>query len=434
MKQHIQTESEWQEQMSIKILKQVQYELYIDMPFMKIALSQLMPKADERLVSMATDGKNILYSPQRLIEHFKENERYLNRAYLHSIIHCLFFHLWTAGKRKKHIWDVACDIMVEYTIDSMGKTCTKRILSYLRKKVYDEIREQHISMAPGPIYVWLTKKSDDQIAEIGREFFTDDHALWPKEEEGRVMPQRVMSAKKQWEKISRQTRMEKKRSKDTEENGESVMLRQLNATKNKRSYREFLKKFSVLREELSVDMDSFDLGYYSYGLSLYKKMPLIEPLETCETYKIRDFVIVLDTSYSVSSTIIEKFLHETFTILRETDSFFVRNNIRIIQCDDRVRYDEQITDINHIERVLSSFTMIGGGGTDFRPAFDYVSELLESGQLKNLCGLIYFTDGKGIFPVKCPPYKCAFVTIGEYEGNEVPVWAMKTELDTEELA
>ena len=36
-------------------------------------------------------------------------------------------------------------------------------------------------------------------------------------------------------------------------------------------------------------------------------MPLIEPLETRETYKIRDFVIVLDTSYSVSGELVEHF-------------------------------------------------------------------------------------------------------------------------------
>ena len=34
------------------------------------------------------------------------------------------------------------------------------------------------------------------------------------------------------------------------------------------------------REEVHADYDSFDMGYYAYGLSLYGNMPLIEPLET----------------------------------------------------------------------------------------------------------------------------------------------------------
>ncbi len=467
MRKHIQTETEWQEQMSEKIIDQLQCELYLDMPFMKIALSALSPKADERLVSMATDGTYIYYNPQRLIDTFRKNGKYLDRAYLHSILHCLFFHLWTRGDRNELLWNTACDIMVEYTIDGMDKPSTRRILSYIRKNTYDMLKSEHIAIAPGALYAWLCKEyavildDNDNISEeaqaqnehdtkpqyeqqnddpadklenftrLAREFYTDDHALWPKEEQQQAMPISSSEAKKQWEKISRQTRMEKKRSKDSESEGESVMMQQLSARRSRRSYSEFLKKFSVLREELHTDPDAFDLGYYAYGLAMYGNMPLIEPLETRETYKIRDFVIVLDTSYSVSGELVEKFLQETFTILTQTDSFFVRNRVRIIQCDDSVKMDEEITDFRQIEPLLNKFTLVGGGGTDFRPAFSYVAELLGKGELKNMCGLLYFTDGKGIFPAKCPPYKCAFVSVGAYEGNEVPPWAMQVEIGVE---
>lgn len=427
MRKHVQTETEWQEQMSEKIIDQLQCELYLDMPFMKIALSALAPKSNEQLVAMATDGTYIYYNPQRLIDTFRKNGRYLDRAYLHSILHCLFFHLWTKGDRDEMLWNVACDIMVEYTIDSMDKPTTRRILGYVRKNTYEQLKQDHIPMAPGPIYTWLGS-CKDQLASIAREFFTDDHALWPKEEQQQAMPVSSSEARKQWEKVSRQTRMEKKRSKDSESEGESVMMQQLSARKSRRSYSEFLRKFSVLREEMHADPDSFDMGYYAYGLSLYGNMPLIEPLETRETHKIRDFVIVIDTSYSVSGEPVEKFLKETFSILTETNSFFVHNKIRIIQCDDSVKMDEEITDARQIEPLLNKFTIVGGGGTDFRPAFSYVAQLIEQGELKNMCGLLYFTDGKGIFPAKCPPYKCAFVSVGAYEGNEVPAWAMQVEL------
>lgn len=465
MRKHIQTESEWQEQMSEKIIDQLQCELYLDMPFMKIALSALSPKANEQLTSMAADGTYIYYNPQRLMDTFRKNGKFLDRAYLHSVLHCLFFHLWTRGGRNELLWNTACDIMVEYTIDGMDKPCTRRILSYIRKNTYDMLKSEHIAIAPGSLYAWLYKEyadifenideekelqdykhqeqhdsnNDDRTEKIEkfnmlvREFYTDDHALWPKEEQQQAMPISSSEAKKQWQKISRQTRMEKKHSKDSESEGESVMMQQLSAKRSRRSYSEFLKKFSVLREELHTDPDAFDLGYYAYGLSMYGNMPLIEPLETRETYKIRDFVIVLDTSYSVSGELVEKFLQETFTILTQTDSFFVRNRVRIIQCDDSVKMDEEITDLRQIEPLLNKFTLVGGGGTDFRPAFSYVTELLDSGELKNMCGLLYFTDGKGIFPAKCPPYKCAFVSVGAYEGNEVPPWAMQVEIGLDRM-
>lgn len=56
MKKHIQTDSEWQEEMSQKIIDEIQCELYLDMPFMKLALSALSPKVNGQLYSMATDG------------------------------------------------------------------------------------------------------------------------------------------------------------------------------------------------------------------------------------------------------------------------------------------------------------------------------------------------------------------------------------------
>lgn len=429
MKKHVQTETEWQEEITEKIFGQIQSELYLELNFMQIALCAFELCANENFVSMATDGKKLYYSPQRIIDIFKSNGKYLDRAYLHSVLHCLFFHLWTKGKRDDLLWNTACDIMTEYTIDMMDKPCTKRILGYIRTKTYDNLKSEGIAIAPGPIYVWLKKQDSEFLNSLAKEFYTDDHTLWPDEKNEKAMPVSSAQAKKNWEKIARQTQMEKKRRKDERQKGESVMLRQITARKSRHDYREFLRRFAVLREELHIDADSFDMGYYAYGMAMYGNMPLIEPLETRETYKIRDFVIVLDTSYSVSGELVEHFLQETFTILTESDSFFVRNKIRIIQCDDSVKTDEEITDEKQIKPLLNKFTLVGGGGTDFRPAFSYVRDLLDKGELKNMCGLIYFTDGKGIFPAKCPSYKCAFVSVGAYEGNEVPPWAMQVELE-----
>ena len=32
---------------------------------------------------------------------FQGNPKYLDRAYLHSVLHCIFFHLWIGGKRDR---------------------------------------------------------------------------------------------------------------------------------------------------------------------------------------------------------------------------------------------------------------------------------------------------------------------------------------------
>ena len=74
---------------------------------------------------------------------FKNNTYYLDRVYLHSMLHCMFSHLWIAGQRDRQLWGIACDIVVEYVIDHMDKPSTKRALSWIRQQMYGEIELQN---------------------------------------------------------------------------------------------------------------------------------------------------------------------------------------------------------------------------------------------------------------------------------------------------
>ena len=56
----------------------------------------------------------------------------------------------------------------------------------------------------------------------------------------------------------------------------------------------------VYKRQVKLDPDEFDLNFYTYGLSVYGNLPLIEPLETRESKKIEELALVIDTSYSTS--------------------------------------------------------------------------------------------------------------------------------------
>ena len=199
-------------------------------------------------------------------------------------------------------------------------------------------------------------------------------------------------------------------------------------------YREFLRKFSVLKEEMQVDMDTFDYIFYNYGMSLYGNMPLIEPLETKEVQKIEDFVIVIDTSMSCNGELVKIFLEQTYEILSQAESFYRKINIRIIQCDEKVQDDVKIENGEQLRHYMEHMEIKGLGGTDFRPAFLYVQELLAKREFYNLKGLLYFTDGYGRYPVKKPLYDVAFVFIEkDYQDVDVPPWAMKLILTEDEI-
>ena len=54
---------------------------------------------------------------------------------------------------------------------------------------------------------------------------------------------------------------------------------------------------------------------------------------------------------------------------------------------------------------------------------------MKKGGFEDLKGLIYFTDGYGIYPNRMPPYKTAFVFMQEdYQDADVPAWAIKLTL------
>ena len=61
---------------------------------------------------------------------------------------------------------------------------------------------------------------------------------------------------------------------------------------------------------------------------------------------------------------------------------------------------------------MDTWNSMGMGGTDFRPAFLHVDQMIKAGKFSRLRGLLYFTDGYGTFPVKMPPYDTASCLCG----------------------
>ena len=217
-----------------------------------------------------------------------------------------------------------------------------------------------------------------------------------------------------------------------EAGGMQQMLAELN--REKYDYEAFLKKFAVMGEVMKINDDEFDYIFYTYGLKLYKKVPLIEPLEYKEVKRIREFVIAIDTSGSVAGEQVQTFLQKTYNILKSTESFFSKINVHIIQCDATIQEDAKITNQEEFDEYIKTMKLRGLGGTDFRPVFSYVDWLREKKEFSNLKGLIYFTDGFGTFPAKKPDYETAFVFVDDGMNNyDVPTWAIKLVLQKEEI-
>ena len=223
------------------------------------------PNPNPNLHSFATDGIFLYFSPERIIQLFQSNPKFLNRAMLHSVLHCVFSHLWLSNQRDPSLWNLSCDIAVEYTIDQLEKPSTKRILSLNRKQCYENLQNQDCGISAATIYHFLKECSQEELQNLEFEFFTDDHRFWPYEQKNKSMlPPQVQK----WNQISRQISLQQKQNGSYAEKGQQLFEIQSKIQRSQRNYRDFLQKFTLLREELQIDPDEFDLNYYTFHMLL----------------------------------------------------------------------------------------------------------------------------------------------------------------------
>ena len=476
------------------VLKVSRNTLAVHLRFMDLAISRLRWISIPEIVSqkpellpvlanmrLATEGTAILYDPLELCRLYAAEKNNGPRAYLHLLLHGVFRHFEVSPSVFHPLWDLACDMAVEGVINGLelpmvmnGKADQQRgVLDRLAPKV------NHLLTAE-KIYAYLRNNppNDTELARLQSLFSPDDHAIWYAQEarltiaalnmpggstgEGNSSQgqsndqqgasdsdsgaQTVESASQQaaleeilkdWQTISE--RMQTDLETFNKQRGDMAggMMQNLRAVnREKYDYTAFLKKFAVLGEAMRINDDEFDYVFYTYGMRLFpeRRMPLIEPLEYKDVKRIREFVIAIDTSGSVMGEQVQAFLQKTYNILQSTESFFSRVNVHIIQCDAEIQEDVKITSREEFDRYLQTMQIKGLGGTDFRPVFRRVDEMIREKEFVNLKGLIYFTDGYGVFPERMPAYKTAFVFVEEgYEIPEVPVWAMKLVLTREEM-
>ena len=531
--------------LGLRILNQAKIELSLSMRYLSRALDKLSFQMDFNTRRMGTEGEKLHFHPEFVFQLYVESPQKLYRLYMHSLLHCLFRHMFKTEGREETLWNLATDIHVEYVLDSIDVPLLLRPAYPFREDYFLKLEKEIKSLSAERIYAYLSAQnlSYAERERLEQEFVKDDHRFWEKlgeekqsfsadgvedseekedeerkessggmegsdknnppegvdgternespegmkaneknevpdepeesgekkdaegteegkeradsgEEKGeqgvgdsaisedaeqmkKASPKREDADSeereenrkrldKDWEDIGKRTEEEMK---DEKEGEKSEKLSWFLHLEHKRytPFQDFLRKFSVDREELKTDPESFDYGYYYFGLSQYGNMPLIEENEYRESRKIPELVIAIDTSYSTKGEMVKRFLEETLAILQNKEAFFSKCRVHIVECDDRIRKDILVENAEEMEHYRESFEVSGGYGTDFRPVFHYIEDLRKKGELKELKALLYFTDGRGRYPKYAPGYTAAFVfPKGEdIDDENAPFWAMK---------
>jgi len=475
-----------------EILRLSRNQLLVNLRFLDVPLSRLT-WFEEPIIPLATDGRFLYYDSRHIINRYKSERNATAHDYLHAVLHCVFRHMFVHYSYiNRDLWNLACDIAVEFCISELDIRATAIETQSRQQQVFDELKKCK-QLTAERIYRYLLDAAPDQtkIRTWQSIFRADDHAIWymnddQKESAGFSSSERsdqdgkpnekgdpnnnsdndsgnddgeqrsdsdtgrgddmsqsesdssssvAEGSEEDWKNISERMQIEIESFAKQRGDRAGGLLQNLKEVNRERyDYSSFLRKFAVLGEVMKINDEEFDYVFYTYGLQLYKNMPLIEPLEYKEVKRIREFVIAIDTSGSVSGKTVQTFVQKTYNILKSTESFFSKINLHIIQCDAKIQEDVKITSQEDFDNYLKTMTIHGLGGTDFRPVFSYVDDLIRKHEFTNLKGLIYLTDGLGVFPSQKPPYSTAFVFLdNEYNNYDVPSWAIKLILQENEL-
>lgn len=361
----------------------------------------------ETLPGFRSDGGSIFYCPRELLRLYARRPEVLRRGTVHILLHFLFLHPFFAEHAGDRLWDIACDLAVERMISGLSPSLFGNV-----PPILPELGTQ--ALTAQEIYGYLRENAP---AFDGGNVFFDDHSLWR---------EAIGSGRRQkWEALLLALAGSRSgKGKRGTAAGAGQETWEKSEARTVFDYRRYLEHFSVLREEMQLDTESFDYAYYRLGMEEYQGIPFLEPPESQEVRRLEELVIAIDTSGSCSRETVSRFLLETWQILSSQENFFRKMNVYFIQCDCLI---QDVTCIRCREDWMDYARKVviqGRGGTDFTPVFDYIETLRKSKALKNLKALLYFTDGDGAYPSRPPDYETAFVLLKESGHPElIPKWA-----------
>jgi len=408
-------------------------QLLLDEPFFGFLVQHLPLLEDPSCKTMWTNGVNIGYNP-----HWVDSitDEQIKGTYSHEVLHVANGHCWRREDRDEEDWNKACDYVINPILKEAGFLLPEHVLIDPRFKgmsaeqVYDAIHQPKPEASGSPKASQGAKGSkggsnsasndagDEKTKDPGKELGSgpkkdsgtnDDGASGPafgKKEGGgdsngsgdgtedrTTLAGEVRDAPK-----GADTKQLEQQWKQTVEHARKfATMRGKLSGDLKRMVDEALKPTvnwrDVMRQFIHQSWNSMD---YSWRLpsSRYVGQELYLPKLVSETLPC--LIIATDTSASIWKRLLAAFQAESIEIIDEVkpDETF------LVYCDAAVKRVDRFVPGDPVK-----FFPVGGGGTDFRPVFDWV----EKEGLAPAC-LVYLTDLDGVFPETVPDYPVLWVT------------------------
>lgn len=363
--------------------------LVLDHPFFACLVLRLRASKTDQVRTMATDGVRLLWNPD-FVNGLTMNE--IIGVLAHEGMHCALGHMWRRGERDPRKWNVAADLVVNPLLREANLVLPEGCLDM--KKYHGKAVEPVYNEIPDP-------PKDDGKSSGGK-----NGCYYPNDGndpggcgeviDAQLSKQDIPEVEAEWKGVLKHAAEVAKRHGKMPSNLKRWVEEVTDPP---------LPWYTLLRDfvEASARND------YNWVRPSRRYLSLGVYLPSLLSEELPEVIVAIDTSGS-TYPYLEKFANEASGVLQA-----YRTTIRVIYCDATV-HDEEVYQSDDLPLKLS---MQGGGGTDFRPVFEYVQQH----GYQPSC-MIFLTDLEGDFPAQEPDYPVMWVASNEEKapwGTTVPI-------------
>lgn len=389
-------------------LTKARTHLVLTNPFLTTIMLRLKLVEMDAIETCATDGVSILYSPKFVSERIASNDE-MCAVFAHEVLHVVLLHHTRRGTRNPIKWNFAADFVINLILQkndfklpgkpatlaeamavSQGKTkIDQHEFRYLLDPQFEGMTTEAVyERIPDPPE-WFGKGGIGMVMEPeGSNGKASGAELEAAEAEAQIMVGQAALAAKQAGKLP------------------AGLDREIQRTLEKKiNWREELQKFFRRTKITDATWRRPNRRFVHQGV--YLPYAQREPTGT--------IVVVVDTSGSISGPELDAFATEMSSIY----DFVKPEELVVMYCDAAVGKVERFKPGQGDEL---SIRPVGGGGTDFRPPFEW----LRANDIEPEA-FVYLTDGYGPFPEVPAEFPVLWV-INNY--SVTPPWGEHLTIET----
>lgn len=383
------------------MLRQATIQLLVKQPFFGLLLCNMdrQPMWNLPTPTMAVDGVHLFFDPVFVMLSTRGEHR---ADLCHEVLHLALMHLTRRKGRHPKRWNRAIDyadnliVVDECELPLQKWACyDPRFKGMVAEKIYKILEEEEQQGGggggkgkgqSGGCPDCQNESDGDDGDGDGQGHVMDGHGE-PKISEDEIVDKVVRAA-------------EQARSQGNLPASIDTLIRRLR--KSKVDWRKFIRGRALdyfNKKDYKPEIRSVVTGPIARAIGV--RSTWISGLGSEET---KILVVVIDTSGSVSKKLLMAFAAEVKGCMQLADKTI------IITADAAVH---EIVEVSKFDDILKDLKFRGGGGTDFRPAFDKLKEMHITPEM-----MIYFTDAWGSFPEKKPNFPVVWALTKNH--GEVP--------------